>query len=123
MRGCIVQPPVVRARPGPLGRERLGVRLSSYSVSFSRCYPVDEISDNNAVIRTNGEIAAFFSGLNRCQVLRHEWSILQMILTTRIHERMETWRTTTVEPGYNGAPPRCAKAFADGLRSLVVQPV
>jgi hypothetical protein len=24
MRGCIVQPPVVKARPGPLGRERLG---------------------------------------------------------------------------------------------------
>jgi hypothetical protein len=28
-----------------------------------------------------------------------------------------------VELGYNGAPPRYAEAFADGLRSLVVQPV
>ena len=116
----------MKAHPGPLCRERLGVRLSSYSVSLSRSYPVDETSDENAVIRTNGGIAAFLPGLNRCQVLRHEADdgpFYRWPLTTRIHERMETWRTTIVELGYNGAPPRCAEAFADGLRSFVVQPV
>ncbi|KAJ5588023.1 hypothetical protein N7537_010701 [Penicillium hordei] len=126
MRGCIKQPPVVKAHPGPLGRECLVGKLSSYSVSLSRCYPVDEPSDDNAVIPTNGEIAAFLSGLNRCQVLRHEADdgpFYRWPLTTRIHERMETRRTTTVELGYNGAPPRCAEAFADRLRSLFVQPV
>jgi hypothetical protein len=81
MRGCIKQPPVVKAHPGPLGRECLVGGLSSYSVSLSRCYPVDEASDDNAVIPTNGEIAAF---LFRSQSMPstasrgRRWSILQM---------------------------------------------
>lgn len=84
MLGCIVQPPVVRVQPGPLVRGCLGVTLSSYSVSlgrcYPRCYPIDENSDDYAIVRTNSEIAAFSPDLNQRQVLRHRgrrWSILQ----------------------------------------------
>ncbi|KAJ6118842.1 hypothetical protein N7471_013462 [Penicillium samsonianum] len=47
------------------------------------------------------------------------WSILQ----TAPDHRLEARLTTTVEPGYNGTPPRCAEAFADGLWPLIVQSV
>ena len=103
---------MVKAHPGPLGRERLGGRLSSYSVSLSRYYPVDETSDDNAVLRTNGGIAAFLPNLNRCQVLRHEADdgpFYRWPLTKRIDEQLETRLTAIVEPGYNRTPPGVRK--------------